>query len=561
MGECGKAGRKDAVGDRVRRWPVCIEKKDMKLLKSGNLLIIVLVVYVVVGAFWAFAGRIGSDDGWYLMTAMRVLEGKLPYRDFMFTQMPVLPFVYALPLYIFGPSVEVGRLTALALGLVALLISMQVAKDMKASPTAAGLLIATNSFLMVGFAQVGFAAPTAMMLAFTMWFATRPWHWGLRFVSTMLAATLATGMRLSMFPAIAIVPLYFVLERSPAPRANTWTRFTVALLGALISALLLALPFFLYGDRFSFGAIGHHAAKYNLGQDVALPDLLATFLANKANYVPAHLSTMVAYWYTLLALIVGAGIAVILRERNLLISLLTLRDARGLCLWLTGTIFAVHAVVPALPFVGYQWVLAPTVAILASSAWSYLSQKIGGPSNVAVCAIASAGLVLQLTAFAPTYAICLSCWGRLHRAASAISELPADGMLMTFDGYVAIESRRDPPPYFEMGISSFYPNLSSSNAEWLHVVNVDLTLSALQSPQVTALALASPHLGMLTRTGEVSYDELTSLLTRLYAPVCKVDGLSFPEDTLWIMRRKSVDESRESTNTNKWADLRFATCQ
>ncbi len=111
-----------------------------------------------------------------------------------------------------------------------------------------------------------------------------------------------------------------------------------------------------------------------------------------------------------------------------------------------------------------------------------------------------------------------------------------------------------------MGISSFYPDLSSSQAEWQHVVNVDLTLSALQSPQVTALALSSPHLGMLTRTGEVSYDELTSLLARLYSPVCKVDGLSFPEDTLWIMRRKSVDESRESTNTDKWADLRFATC-
>src|SRR3954447_2960911 len=35
-----------------------------------------------------------GDEGFYLMAARLVVEGKLPYHDFLLTQMPLLPYVY-----------------------------------------------------------------------------------------------------------------------------------------------------------------------------------------------------------------------------------------------------------------------------------------------------------------------------------------------------------------------------------------------------------------------------------------------------------------------------------
>jgi hypothetical protein len=37
---------------------------------------------------------VDGDEGFYLMTSRLVTEGKLPYRDFFLTQMPLTPYVY-----------------------------------------------------------------------------------------------------------------------------------------------------------------------------------------------------------------------------------------------------------------------------------------------------------------------------------------------------------------------------------------------------------------------------------------------------------------------------------
>lgn len=37
---------------------------------------------------------VDGDEGFYLLTSRLVTEGKLPYHDFLLTQMPMLPYVY-----------------------------------------------------------------------------------------------------------------------------------------------------------------------------------------------------------------------------------------------------------------------------------------------------------------------------------------------------------------------------------------------------------------------------------------------------------------------------------
>ena len=60
-------------------------------------------VYAALSAF-AFAvlagaavwlGGLNQDEGWYLYAAQLVGDGRMPYRDFFYTQGPLMPVVYS----------------------------------------------------------------------------------------------------------------------------------------------------------------------------------------------------------------------------------------------------------------------------------------------------------------------------------------------------------------------------------------------------------------------------------------------------------------------------------
>ena len=52
-----------------------------------------VALFVACCAIWF--GGLNQDEGWYLYSAQMVRAGRLPYRDFFFTQGPALPFVYS----------------------------------------------------------------------------------------------------------------------------------------------------------------------------------------------------------------------------------------------------------------------------------------------------------------------------------------------------------------------------------------------------------------------------------------------------------------------------------
>ena len=50
---------------------------------------------LVLCAVALWFGALNQDEGWYLYAARMVSEGKLPYRDFSYTQGPLMPVVYS----------------------------------------------------------------------------------------------------------------------------------------------------------------------------------------------------------------------------------------------------------------------------------------------------------------------------------------------------------------------------------------------------------------------------------------------------------------------------------
>ena len=85
----------------------------------------------VVALLW---GGLNQDEGWYLYAAQLVHDGKLPYRDFFFTQGPTMPFVYSVlsPVWRLAESplhgLLGGRVVTLAFGLAATLAAISLVR-------------------------------------------------------------------------------------------------------------------------------------------------------------------------------------------------------------------------------------------------------------------------------------------------------------------------------------------------------------------------------------------------------------------------------------------------
>lgn len=72
---------------------------------------------------------VDGDEGFYLLAAKSVFHGKLLYRDFFYTQMPLLPYIYGLWLKIAGETWNSGRmLSSLLASLLGCLLYVHVTR-------------------------------------------------------------------------------------------------------------------------------------------------------------------------------------------------------------------------------------------------------------------------------------------------------------------------------------------------------------------------------------------------------------------------------------------------
>jgi hypothetical protein len=83
----------------------------------------VIAVFTMALAVWH--GGLNQDEGWYLYAARLVGEGQVPYRDFFFTQGPVLPYIYSvMPIH----GLLSGRLVTLAFSAFSVLVAIGLAR-------------------------------------------------------------------------------------------------------------------------------------------------------------------------------------------------------------------------------------------------------------------------------------------------------------------------------------------------------------------------------------------------------------------------------------------------
>ncbi len=226
------------------RGPGAVRLPRMAFIFAGFAL--VFGTHLSLCIYYLNHGFMGADEGFYAIAARSVMDGRIPYRDFAYTQMPLLPYLNGLVMEIFGYTMATQRVINLVwstIGLVAMILALRqrlgrwepglvAAFCVAASPHWAALQAIGTSH---GAAGMFLSLSAAAVLS------TFP-HMR-RVIAFALFATMAVGCRLSCAPVV--IPLCFALALETRGRR----RRLAALAIPLGTAVVVFLPFFLSAPR------------------------------------------------------------------------------------------------------------------------------------------------------------------------------------------------------------------------------------------------------------------------------------------------------------------------
>jgi hypothetical protein len=441
-----------------------------------------------------FFGELNQDEGWYLYAARLVNEGWIPFRDFAFTQGPMLPLVYGMahPLWeSFG--VGGGRLLTALMGLGAALaasaFAARIAPEGRKDPAAvlAFILIALNVYqsyfttvvktysLCALFLAAGFlAARIARERGAAVWYAS---------AGIFFAAAAAT--RITAGVALATVGLYLVLDRA-ARGDRPWIAFGLGSATGL--AVFLGYFYAVAPESFRFFLLEYHAHRNAGGPLAAL------------SFKLGMISRVVQAYFVALAL--GAGL-IVARATGLMRSA-EQRDGLVVTAWLTIAGIAIVQAAAPFPYDDYQVPLFPLFAALLAAAIFRIPAL--GEARVACAALCFALVISAASAISSPINHAWLIVGRdriwwtmreqpallqLRKAARLVRARSGTEIeLLTQDTYLAVEAGLRVPRGWEMGVFSYYPDWPRERAERLHVVNRESLLEQISASPARVAALS-----------------------------------------------------------------------
>ncbi len=533
-----EAGLKaDAAPDRAWRW--------------GHLLLAVAVVasWVALSAINVWMGELNQDEGWYLYAAKQMAEGRIPYRDFAFTQPPMLPLVYSWAYPWVGQfGLLGGRAVTWAFGTLGLLFATWLA--MRAGPRKAQRLTGGLCFILIAmnvyqsyFTTVVktyslaslFLGAGLLALAFV---GPRRGFRAAVAAGFLLACAAAT--RISLGATLALGGLYLLACRR---RLRSWAWLDFGL-GGLLGLGVTLLPFMALGrDGFRFGVIEYHSLR-EAGPWLAQIAYKVGCLSRLAGaYFPATVGG--------LFLLILAGRYLLLRagpdERTDISPEYPGPDdiAPRFNMFLWTVVIAlslVHLAAP-FPYDDYQVPVYPIfcAALASTGARWWLreeNRRYGGSPELRsarrLAILTVTWLMCGLYAFSSPLAQSWfvagrdRIWWRL-REESPVAQLrdtakwvralntPEGGThLLTQDTYLAVEAGLPVPPGLEMGPFSYYPDWEREKAERLGVMNRDMMIELLQTETNApiaalsgySLSIRSPEVQEVVRDDQLAFDEI-----------------------------------------------------
>lgn len=457
-----------------------------------------ILAFVTLGGAAVWLGALNQDEGWYLYAANLVREGELPYRDFFFTQGPVLPYVYSVFADIWRTWGLLGaRVFNLALGVIgivfaaALAYRLAAADRKKESALITFFLLATNLYHLYYLAIPKTYALAGLFVVVGFYLLTFEGAVFAFIAGASLA--FAAGTRISLGIILPIVALALMFRRG---------KYVPFIGGGALALAIVYGPFFFDSQSLVglLAAQSYHGARE--GSDIV--------------WTVGSLSRLVR-WYLPIFVMIGLG---------------GFRSAK----LIAAAFLAVFLVQMAAPF-PYEDYQVPVMALLAVFA-------------AVNCKASRAPLLAMGLSFAASFGSpLLQEWmtngqdrfwslkkpqpelAQLREVARQIEAIDPKGTtLLTQDLYLAIETNRKVPKGLEMG-----PFAMLSDNEWCA-----LLMSAHKTCAVAALsgytfAIEPPSCRERPLETQLEY---WWLLEQNYEKAFKVEAFGQNATTLVVLKRK-----------------------
>lgn len=535
-------------------------------------------------------GELNQDEGWYLYAARLVREGDLPYRDFAFTQGPLMPIAYAL---LFGAverwGVGGGRAVTALMGLAAAALAVGLARRLSPAGTAATAGVFTLALVALNVYHSYFTTVVKTYSLCALFFTGGFYALSLGrerrsaglFAAAGLLLSAAAAVRLSFGLALAVVGVWLLVKRRRYGDAG-WLAFGLG--GGLGLALFLGTFYLAAPDNFRFYLIDYHTARDSGGLFRAL-----AFKAGMVSRLVQGYFVATALGISLLVLRVASGgrapeteFGTVRRDGEMTsfgtspapgksepptavpqkanigenapperrenastavshVENGTVGDFATVAGLAVGAIALAQAAAP-FPYDDYQVPLFPLFAALVSSALFRL------PALAPARAQATASvLALLLNGAAAISSPINQAWlivGRdriwwrmreepalvqLRRASERLrNEAGTDGLLLTQDTYLAVDAGLRVPRGWEMGVFSYYPDWPRETAEQRRVVNREMLLEQIRQAPARVAAFSDYAFSIAApRIVPVPEDERMSLWQALESRYTPLGQLSY----------------------------------
>ena len=490
-------------------------------LRSRWLLLAPVFLFQLV-LFQAIARHrlIDGDEGFYLMASKLVFEHKVPYRDFIFAQMPLFPYIYGLWMQIIGYSwVSARMLSALLASLAGTVLYAQVCAATKrfGAGLLAVALFASSTLVFAWFTIAKTYALSAVLLLFAFFaFARRP-AGDLNRTAAIAGLLLgfATDARLYLLGLAPVYLWWICQDAGPQRRLRPvlWflAGFAIAVLPNLYFVILDPKAY-IFGNLLFHGIRSDAGLVGNIGQKfLTLAKLVLTGEG-------------------------GNGVQMTLLLGAVLMSIGRVKD-RSAAAWRTLQIAMALALVSCLPTPTYIQYFCLCVPFLILAAVCSASALLDSLRPARTRRLAAAGATVLVALFAATaakdYARFSETGEGLHgtrwrgrasdwkidtvRAVSrGIDQLTAPGeRIMGFWPGYYLESRASPLPGFESDTGRDHGDiLSPGELSRYHIVSARqiATMLASHNPRLVVLGNqeslpvqieSEPYEGMLVRSGYV----------------------------------------------------------
>lgn len=473
-------------------------KIDWQIATGGG-----IALFLIFSFIYLFLGQPNADEGWYLYASKLVFEGNIPYRDFAYTQTPLLPYIYGLPQIVLSPSIYLGRAISVVLSIINLLLCISLARryagEMGAGLTALLFCSFTYGIYFMSIVKTYALLSLLFTLTFFVFSANISDTW--RYPLAVLLAFFAAMVRLSAVLFFIPILLYSLVATLQFSR-TTFIRLVVMCIALTIGTSLF---FFYYNniESVKWNLLTHHIAQWG---NISTIDKVIQIIDSRIPNFIVYFDYYAFVLFPILLLVLRDG-----ELRTRVKSYLSLRHnlsilviGIGLALFSISHFgtggwhieYFVPAVMSSLPIIAIAF--SKVFSLQKSFSSRVLLQGglfialLVAPLHHTVHHIDFSGKALPLE--------------EIREISANISRLlgPSDKLFVLEALWTAVDANRTVLPGMTMAQFS-YQDISREMAERLHLVNGEIVLEYINNCSAKVVVLTELDWRMFAHTG---YDKL-----------------------------------------------------